>query len=241
MKRRIAIIAGAFMLPLLLLISGCATNMLWDRAGTDQLSLYRVHGVRSHPGIPGGELIVSYAVGLEGSGKQFYEVPIDDRGHPPAPMEYRGSRRAFFAILDEIECDTADKLSRQRISATQQPLLETDGSKFGDFGSSSYGPQTGAGVPYAATARGLYVAGFRRTPEKLLEPVRAMLVKRDSGDDYVWPVDCIIVVLPLTQPRPSGDWLRSRAVALTLTPFTLAIDLVVAPYVIVVLVLGGGR
>lgn len=240
MTRRIAIIAAAFALPLLALISGCATNMLWDRAGTDQLSLYRVHGVQSHPGIPGGELLVSYA-GFEGTSKQLYQVPLDDRGHPPALMEYRGSRRAFFAILEEIECDTADKLSRQRISATQQPLLETDRSNFVDFGSSSFGPQTGAGVPYSATARGLYVAGFRRTPEKLLEPVRAMVVKRDNGDDYVWPADCIIVVLPLTQPRPSGDLLRSRAVALALTPFTLAIDLVVAPYVIVVFALGGGR
>lgn len=81
---RAAAHALRFALSILPLLAGCgATSAVWENAGTDQLSLYRVNGVRTPPDGRAGELLVSYSVQYDGRGQTLFAVPLDERGAPP--------------------------------------------------------------------------------------------------------------------------------------------------------------
>ena len=84
-------------------------------------------------------------------------------------------------------------------------------------------------VPYAE---------YKTQPDGSLAEVRHP--EANSGV-YMIPQGDRILVLPDSVPRPRAEMARRRAVALLLTPPTLALDVVTVPSVALLILLGGGH
>ena len=187
----------------LLLTPGC-TRMVWREATQTTLDSPSMVGVTSDPR---RRPVVMYRI-HEGYSRFRYALPCDNDGSTAEPLAYHHADR------DPIRDASAQQLnavSHYRFGAED---AVSSNRVAGMAGLTSSGLTVADGVEaFALDGRNLPIGPALRSDGHTAFPAAAVR----------------IVLVPSTQPRPSGD--RSRAIALAVveTPATLAADVVLVP------------
>jgi hypothetical protein len=222
--------------PWALFSGGCLSKPLWDGCYR-QDSLRQISGVLRSSDGKADQLVVSYAPDASAQGERFFVVPLSASGLPDGPFLYRGEKRTFRAIVEEL-CTSNVPIESVRLKAFGGAAAPNASPSFRPFN------KTSADSAFHPEWRGFYCAAFRRDSDGVLQPVQGELLKgkeKYGSDDLRWPPDCFIVVLPANQPGPAGERAASCVGATLLLPIDIAVTLAFMPIAATFMLLGHSR
>lgn len=230
--RRIIWVAGLFALAITQ--AGCSlTTSMWTRATERTLYYDRVDGILRTPGGPdtGACMVLQYSI-PDGS-PAYMAIPLDAAGSPIAPFSYS----AQGATADEIRA----AVPTTRSAPVGEYLFGDDAAAMAKRARRSAGYEAFAPVSEHYEVQNCVGATGRdsRVLLVMLGSDGKPLDKNDAKPDGPLPQGCRLVLLPSTQPRPEGERKQAIFGATLLTPLTLVADVVIFPYVLVVVMAAG--
>jgi hypothetical protein len=234
---------GVLGLTLLSSMTGC-TAEAWRDAGETEVSAPRLLRVTRASGAGGGGATAHalLAYHTPESSQSLFALPLSTDGRPlPEALVYHGHQRTPAQVLTDLTEQQRRDIVETRLdpagadraaTAPSQPGAATDW-----HWSKTYYPDRRCQVALVALSRRAMPGNMSRSTDDC--------GCKDDGRDVVFPDDAIVLLLPMSQPRPAADLGRARAAALAVTPLTVAADLVIYPtvglFVMAIYALGGPR
>jgi hypothetical protein len=214
-------------LVLLVLTQGGCTNEIWRAAAQDTRHYWGMPGVVQSDSKGGTQLVLLY----DWPGQTHVLLPLDSQGAPPSLFVYTGKGKTVAAI--------AADLPPQKYAAIRDYVFDEKSKAEARraMNSARYTPFTyqresqDSGYWHYASHLDLVMVALG--PDGV--PRTAKEIKTSDGQtDYLFPDGCRIIILPDHQPRTPGELRSSKALAVILTPLTVASDIILIPIAFIV-------
>lgn len=212
---------------MLALTQGGCTVEMWKMATLDTRSYGGIPGMIHVSSQGGAQLVLRY----DGPGESHVLLPLDDHGAPPPLFLYTGKRNTVDSIAADI--------SPQRLAAIRDYVFDENSKAAARRAMNSAGYKA-----FTYSHDVAYYSYWNYAPHMDLvlvalgpDGVPQMgkeIKKRDGQPDYLFPDDCRIIILPHLQPLTPGELHTSKALAVILTPLTVASDIVLIPIAFIV-------